>query len=82
MGVIITPVMKKVRQFVSLCVSSFFLFFNILEDKSGLSDGALGKAVYDLVEDERNELAMEARSVALQLMEGDTPDKIKAEWAE
>ncbi len=52
------------------------------EDKSGLSDNALGEAVYDLVEDERKELAMEARIAALQLMEGCSPDSIRMEWAE
>ena len=52
------------------------------EDKSGLSDKELREAVYDLIETERNELAMEARIAALQLMEGDTPDSIRAEWAE
>lgn len=50
------------------------------QDESGLNDEELRKAVYDLVEDERNELAIEARIAALRLMEGDAPDEIRAEW--
>ncbi len=46
------------------------------EDKSGLKSNELAKAVYDLVEDERNGLAMEARVVALRLMEGDSLESI------
>jgi hypothetical protein len=49
------------------------------EDLSGLTDDQFSQQVYDLVEDERNELATAARIIGHKLMEGMTPDQIRME---
>ena len=52
------------------------------ENKSKLSNNELAQVVYDLVEDERNELITEAKIVALKLLDGDTKEQILMEHAE
>ena len=55
---------------------------DVFEDRSGLTGDELGQTVCDLVEDERNELAMEARIVAYKLLEGMTKDLVLMDRAE
>jgi hypothetical protein len=52
------------------------------EDNSNLSNNDLAQVVYDLVEDERNELVTEAKIAALKLLAGDTKEQILMERAE
>jgi len=55
---------------------------NPYEDNSGLLEDEFAQTVYELVKDERNELATEARIAAYKLCDGMTKDLILMERAE